>query len=242
MSFAPTLAAIYSASFDPARGRRGRRGHPLTHDFTPLDLGDDCLLWWDTGSLSAGAVTSWDDRKRGRTLQAAGSGTLNFDGSMVAIPAAGFLFGGNAWDFPYPAELWQVVDQTEAAGSANATSLAYGSGANAVELVYTPGIGGQSSAVVGGNTLFGGDDYHGVHVVRWTIGPSAVAGYLDRKLGIPSSSVPAAPLEPTAVYVGANNQGANLWKGRLGDTVATAALSPAEVNAMWNFMMGRAGL
>jgi hypothetical protein len=242
MSFAPILPGDFNPEWDATLGRRGRQKHGHAPDFSPLDLGADCLLWFDPTTLTAGAIASWTDRKGGKSLIPGGSGTISYDGAMVPITATAFLFGNTTWEGSEPFELWQVVDQTEAAGSANATSLAFGAGPSSVALLYTPGIGGQSSATVNGQTLFGGDDYHGVHVIRWQIANGRQLGWLDGKPGVNASIGYANPLEPASWYVGANAQGANLWKGRIGDIVATKALSSGEVNAMWEFMMSRAGL
>lgn len=232
------MTGSLDGTFDPSVGRKGRRKHESGTPFDPLALGDDLLLWWDPTTLTAGAVTTWVDRKASAALIPGGTGSPSYDGSMVVITATAFLFGNNAWTFDAPFEIWQVVDQTEAAGSANTNSFSF----TGLALCYTPGIGGQSSAIVGSQTIFGGDDYHGVHVIRWGVASNGQLGYLDRKTGIPSSVAYSSPLEPAPVYVGASTQGTELWKGRLGDLVVTKALSSAEVNQMWNFMMGRAGL
>lgn len=243
MLVSSTLPGSFNPEWDALDGRKGRKEHPLSPTFDPLGLGNDLLAWWDPKTLTTGDVSAWEDRKSGAGLIAGGTGTPTFDGEMLVITSTAFLFGPQVWSFAYPVEIWQVVDQTEAAGSANATSFSYGAGPSSVSLVYTPPIGGQSSAIINGQTLFGGDDYHGVHVIRWTFGPNWSAGYLDGRFGQSSSLIPTAPLEPADVFLGANQQGADLWKGRIGDTVVTkGGLSSGEVNAMWDFMMGRAGL
>lgn len=239
MAFAAILPGDYNPEWDATLGRRGHQKHGHAPDFDPLDLGNDLLLWFDTTTLTTGAITSWTDRKGNKGLIPGGSGTISFDGAMVAITNTAFLFGNATWDASAPFEIWQVVDQTEAAGSANATSLAFGAGPSALELLYTPAIGGQSSATVNGQSLFGADDYHGVHVTRWQIANGSQLGWMDRKPGVPASLGYSNPLEPASWYVGANAQGANLWKGRIGDTVATKPLSSGEVNAMWDFMSNR---
>lgn len=238
MAFLATLNGSLDGTFDPVAGRKGRRKHPSAAPFDPLALGDDLLLWWDPTTLTAGAVSTWVDRKASATLIPGGTGSPSYDGSMVAITATAFLFGNNAWNFSAPFELWQVVDQTEAAGSTSTTSAAFGS----VALLYTPPLGGQSSAAVGANSLFGGDDYHGVHVIRWQIADGAQCGWLDRKMGIPATVGYSNPLLPASFYVGANTSGADLWKGRVGDLIATKPLSSSEAIAMWTFLMRRAGI
>lgn len=244
------LDAIIPGSFNPEwnaqDGRKGRTKHDLGPDFTPLALGNDLLSWWDTKSLTSGNVTSWADRKGNRTLQPAGTGSPTFDGSMVVIPSTSWLYGANAGNgLTPPYEIWQVVDQQEAAGSGYKTSFATGSGNSLVQLEYTAAIGGQSSANVGGQTLFGGDDYHGIHVIRWQIAASGgqSIGWLDRKLGQPASVSAAAVVDPNSIFLGRDVQGLNAWVGRIGDTVVTkGGLSSGEVNAMWDFMVKRAGL
>lgn len=239
MSFAPILPGDFNPEWDATLGRRGRQKHGHAPDFTPLDLGNDLLLWFDPTTLTPGTITTWTDRKAGKSLIPGGSGTITYDGAMVPITNTAFLFGNATWEGSAPFEIWQVVDQTEAAGSANATSLAFGAGPASVELIYTPGIGGQSSANVNGQTLFGGDNYHGLHVIRWQIANGRQLGWLDGKAGIQAAVGYTNPLEPASWYVGASVAGANLWKGRIGDTVATKALSSGEVNAMWEFMRSR---
>lgn len=242
MAFAASIPGAFNSAFDPKEGRRGRRQHALAPSFDPLGLGNDLLLWFDTATLTPGAITTWTDRKAGKSLIPGGSGTISYDGAMVPITNTAFLFGNATWEGSAPFEIWQVVDQTEAAGSANATSLAFGTGPASVELLYTPPIGGQSSASVNGQSLFGGDNYHGVHVIRWQIDNGRQLGWLDRKPGVQAAVGYTNPLEPASWFVGANVQGANLWKGRIGDTVATRALSSGEVNAMWAYLMKKAGL
>lgn len=242
MDFAPNIAGGFNTSFDPSGGRRGRRKHPLHPTFDPLSLGVDLHLWWDTASLQNGDVTSWADRANNQTLIPGGTGNPTFDGTMVNITATAFLFGANAFNFDTPFEVWQVVDQAEAAGSSNSYSFAVGSGISEFSLVYTPDIGGQCSAIIAGQSTFGGDDYHGVHVVRWGVNANAQLGYLDRNTGQPSSISYTVPIEPTAVFVGASGQGANLWKGRVGDLIITRALTGPQANAMWAYLMTKAGL
>lgn len=239
MSFAPTIPGEFNPEWDATLGRRGRWQHGYAPDFTPLDLGNDLLLWFDPRTLDPGDIVTWTDVKAGKTLIPAGTGAIPYDGSMIPITTTAFLFGNNTWNFANPFEIWQLVDQTEAAGSANSTSLAFGSGPASFAALYTPDIGGQSSASVNGQTLFGGDDYHGVHVIRWQISNGRQLGWLDGKPGVQAAVGYTDPLEPASFCFGANVSGANLWKGRLGDTVATKALSSGEVNAMWEFMRGR---
>ena len=238
MAFLATLNGSFDGTFDPSVGRKGRRKHVTSAPFDPLSLGDDLLLWFDPTTLSSGAITSWTDRKAGKSLIPGGAGSPTYDGAMVVITATAFLFGNATWDASAPFEIWQVVDQTEAAGSASTFSLAFGS----LGLIYTPPVGGQSSASIGASTLFGGDDYHGVHVIRWQIADGSQLGWLDRKMGIPATLGYSNPLEPASFYVGASSQGANLWKGRLGDLIATKPLSSSEAVAMWAYLMKKAGL
>lgn len=244
MSLASSLPGVFDTTFHPEQGRRGRRAHTLGPEFDPLVLGDDLVCWWDTKTgvnTTSGNVDTWVDRKAAAQIQKAGTGNLAYDGSWVTIPAAGFLFGANLWTVEPPFEVWQVVDQTEAAGSANSVSLSSGTAAGGMVLAYTPPIGGQSTAIFGASSAFGGDDYHGVHVIRWVVRPDGVLGYLDRKVGIPASIAVAASI-PASIYVGADSQGSHFWKGKLGDLAITRPLSSAESGAMWDFMIGRAGL
>lgn len=242
MTYSAVLSGMFNPAFDPVDGRRGRHTSPLAPTFDPLSLGNDLLLWWDTGLLATGAITDWPARKGGVTLEPGGTGTISFDGTMVGITTTAFLFAANSWNHGEPYEIWQIVDQTQAAGSADSYSFMVGSGPTSVGLAYTPPIGGQSSAYIGATSLFGGDNYHGVHVIRWSFQSGRMLGYLDRKPGVPAvGDVPNFGL-PSSLFIGADNQGAKLWHGRIGDTIVTKPLSSGEAEAMWRFTMGKAGL
>lgn len=246
MRIGAPVPGIYNPSFNPLQGRKGRRSHALGPAFDPLGLGNDLLMWWDTGTLEQGTVASWTDRKQNRALILTGTGeAVSFDGQMVKITSTSWLYGasaGNGLTPPY--EIWQVVDQQETGGSGHRTSFATGAGASQVQLEYTADIGGQSSANIGGTTIFGGDAYHGVHVIRWQIGASGgyCLGWVDRKYGQPAYISPAPTISPNSVYIGRDTQGAGAWLGRIGDIVITKPLSSAEVDGMWDFMAKRAGL
>lgn len=244
MAYAATIPGGYNSAFDPREGRRGRRGHALGPTFDPLGLGDDLLLWWDPSTLEPGDIASWNDRKQNRQLIIAGTGTPpSYDGSMVVITSTAWLFGGNAGNgIAPPFEVWQVVDQHDPAGSGTRVSFATGSGSSLVQLEYTAPIGGQLSANIAGTTVFGGDNYHGIHVIRWSIGAASTFGYLDRKLGVPASVSATAPIPDNGLFLGRDTQAASPWLGRIGDTVVTKPLSDAEITAMWAYLTRRAGI
>lgn len=233
--------------------------------FTPTDLGDALLAWWDADegiAYGTGSdVASWTDRKAGLVAAQATAGSRPSYSATGFNGAPGLTFDGTADclllaspPFPIgadPCEIWAVVQQDALGDDATVRVVAAYADAtnNARRLERTvvtavnrarASVGtGAASVSVTGSTV----SLSSRHVMRAVFGATQVSLQTDGNT--PTTAVAVPSTLATRFRIGANAISAtagSFWNGKIRDVIVTGALTTEQAAALTTYLLARRAL
>jgi hypothetical protein len=233
-------------------GNFGRR--PPSASFSPLDLGDDLLGWWDASTLADGAVASWADVVAGYTVTQATSGARPVKSATSFGGAPGVTFDGiddhlTLESVPFPAgadpsEIWAVTQQNAlVADTSMRRVFGYGTGASAparsLNRVVVSGVNRAQADSSGAIATEGTVDFSSRHVLRQIIGASEVNLQVDDVAA--SAAAGASSTATTRTRMGANTSGTagSFWHGIHRHVLVTAPLSTEQATQLQTWALAQ---
>lgn len=254
MTIAMSLGiGAYLGAATPVKGGGG---------WSPTDLGDDLLAWWnadrsDLIAVSGAQITSWKDVVAGREAvqPISASRPIWSPNSFNGSPSAYFDGIDDELTFesqPFPAgadpsEIWAVVQQDALPADTTVRSVVtYGGiGANlrALRRITSGGVNRARAAVGNGTAVVNVDgdtvDFSSRHLIRAEVAPTATTVRIDNDGEASGAVVPSTGT--TRLRLGANavNTAANFWNGHIRDVLITGPLADEQSELLRTYLLPR---
>lgn len=237
-------------------------GEPGPAPWSPSDLGEKLLAWWDAEAassltLTGSNVTTWTDKVSGYAPTQSLSGRkpvyspTGFDGRRPGVTFDGADDGLGLTESPFPVgagacEIWALVDQQAPVGDTTFRRIfAYGPSNNASRQLAHLGTASATRATgrVGSGTAFltaYQSPFSGVSTVRMAVGAEAFSVAVD---GSSSGDTPAVP-DTGDTYLGIGIGLSTLsgpWMGSINAILVTTPLTEAEALQLTDYLDNRKG-
>lgn len=232
----------------------------VVQEWTPLNLGEKLLLWWDAEdedslTLDTTAVTAWEDKSAGFAVSQGTGGnrpTLNatavnnrpgvvFDGVDDYLTNA----GAPASVATGQAREWWVLGTQTRAVSTGGTNVVVRQGSavtsaaqigRTIDNAVACFVGNGSTAIIANAASL----FEGASIVRQQITATEQVVSRNGTAGTPVAAVPA--LNNTSVFVGSRDATTRFHEGAVNTLLQTEPLSDAEAFLLLGFLKARGGI
>lgn len=228
--------------------------------WSPDELGDDLLAWWDASSgvsLSGSSVTAWEDRRAGYSVTQSTDGSrpsysptgfngapgITFDGAADCLEMASQPFGSGAIDL----EVWAVVQQDALiADATERTLLSFGGDLPPAQVRVARAVSGGANRGIarigdGASTVYSiaTGDFSGRSLLRTRITPTATYASINGDAAVSSAIVPSISENRTRIGASANVAANTFWSGKISDVIVTQPLSDGQAASLRAFLLSR---